>query len=131
MAEKKIRITKVMRFEDICSILKGLTPTHGSTIEDAISFVENEMELLSRKSKSGSNNRKLTATQQANEEFKELILEFLADTPDGATCTEVLKGVPELNDFNNQKVSALLRQLKLAGRITSTEVKGKTIFSLN
>ena len=131
MAEKKIRITKAMRFEDICSILKGLVPTHGSSIEDAISFIENEMELLSRKSKSGSNNRKLTATQQANEEFKELILEFLADTPDGATCTEVLKGVPELNDFNNQKVSALLRQLKLAGRITSTEVKGKTIFSLN
>lgn len=129
MAEKKIRITKTMRFEDIRSILNGETPAHGTTHEDALSFIENEIALLSRKNKGGTD-RKMTATQQANEGYKDLILDFLALMPDGATCTEILKGVHELNDFNNQKVSALLRQLKLSGRVTSSEVKGKTIFSL-
>lgn len=128
--EKTTRITKAMRFEDIKALLNGDTVTHGTTIELALEFIDKEMGLLARKN---SGDKKQTALQKENEGYKELILEFLATLPSdskGATCTEIAKGVPALTDFNNQKISALMRQLKLAERVVADEVKGKTVFRL-
>lgn len=128
MSEKKIRITKAQRFEDIIAMLKGESVKYGTDTATAVTVLEHEMELLAKKNSGES--KKQTAAQKENEGYKELIVEFLADKPDGATCTEVLKGIPTLADYSNQKVSALLRQLKLADRVTSMEVKGKTYFKL-
>ena len=47
------------------------------------------------------------------------------------TCTEILKAIPELSEYQVQKVSALLSRLKLAGRVNSVKGKGgKTLFTL-
>lgn len=129
--EKTTRITKAMRFEDIKALLNGDTAQYGTTLEDAINFIDHEVELLARKNSGGD--KKQTATQKENEGYKELIVEFLAGLPDdnkGVTCTEIMKSIPAFKDFNNQKISALIRQLKLADRVVGEEVKGKSLFRL-
>lgn len=129
--EKTTRITKAMRFEDIKALLNGMTAQYGTTLEDAISFIDHEVELLARKNSGGD--KKQTAAQKENEGYKGLIVEFLAGLPDdskGVTCTEITKSIPAFKDFNNQKISALVRQLKLADKVVSEEVKGKSLFRL-
>lgn len=132
MSEKKVRITKAQRFEDIKALLNGDPVTYGTTPEIAVTVIDHELELLAKKN-SGSGDKKLTQTQQENEALKEQILEFLAGLPedtDGVTCTEILKSVPALADFSNQKVAALVRQLKMADRVVATEKKGKSLFRM-
>ena len=133
MSEKKIRITKAQRFEDIKALLNGETTTYGTTLEIAMEVLDHELELLAKKN-SGTGDKKLTETQQKNEEHKQRILEYLAGLPEdyeGVTCTEILKAIPELSEYQVQKVSALLSRLKLAGRVNSVKGKGgKTLFTL-
>lgn len=132
MDEKKIRITKAQRFEDIKALLTDGEVKYGTTIEVAITVIDHELELL-RKKNSSSGDKKLTPTQQENENFKEQIMEYLAgldaDT-DGVTCTEISKAIPDLTAYSNQKVAALVRQLKLDGRVVCTEKKGKSLFKM-
>lgn len=127
----KTRITKAMRFEDIKALLNGDSVTYGTTIEDAIEFIDHEVGLLAKKN--SGENKKQTKTQQENEGYKALILEFLATLPDdkaGVTCTEIIKGVAEFDGFSTQKISPLVRQLMAADKVTKTEVKGKALFRL-
>ena len=129
--EKTPRITKAMRFEDIKALLNGQPVSYGTSIEDAMNFIDYEMNLLTKKNSSES--KKPTKTQQENEGYKALILEFLATLPndkDGATCTEIIKGVAEFEGFSTQKISPLMRQLMAADKVTKTEIKGKSLFRL-
>lgn len=126
----KTRITKAMRFEDIKALLNGKTVTYGTTVEQAVEFIDKEMGLLARKN---SGDKKPTKTQQENEKYKVLICEFLTTLPTdkvGVTCTEVIKSIPELNEFSTQKIAPLMRQLENAGKVKREEVKGKTLFHL-
>lgn len=125
--EKTMRITKAMRFEDIKALLNGEEVTYGTSIEDAVNFIDHEVNLLSRKNSGEA--KKPTKAQEENEGYKALILEFLVGS-DGVTCTDILKGIPAFSDFSNQKISALMRQLRLAGKVTVEEVKGKSLFRL-
>ena len=120
------RITKAQKFEDVIALLTG---GEAKFIDEdgAVEFIRSEMALLARKNASDS--RKPTATQEANAKYKALIVEFLAMQDAGKTCTEIAKGVPELGDFNNQKIAALMRQLVEAGSVSKATVKGKSIFS--
>lgn len=129
--EKTARITKAMRFEDIKALLNGQPVTYGTSIEDAVNFIDYEVALLAKKN--SGEIKKQTKTQQENEGYKALILEFLATLPDdkdGATCTEIIKGVAEFEGFSTQKISPLVRQLMAADKVTKTEVKGKSLFHL-
>lgn len=125
--EKTTRITKAMRFEDIKALLNGQPVTYGTSIEDAVDFIDREVNLLTRKNSGES--KKPTKAQEENEGYKALILEFLTDK-NGVTCTEIIKGVTEFEGFNPQKISALMRQLKLQHKVVANEVKGKSLFSL-
>ena len=98
-----------------------------TSIEDAVAFIDHEIELLAKKN---SSERKETDTQKANKQFCDLIAEFLSIQPEGRTCTEIGKSIPELNDFNNQKIAALMRQMVEAGRVSKATVKGKSVFTL-
>ena len=129
--EKTTRITKAMRFEDIKALLNGENVAYGTTIEDAVQFIDHEVDLLARKN--SGENKQQTKTQQENEGYKKLILEFLTTIPEdkvGVTCTEVIKGVPAFEGFSTQKISPLMRQLMAANRVDVTEVKGKSLFHL-
>lgn len=127
----KTRITKAMRFEDIKAMLNGSPVNYGTTIEDAMTFIDHELGLLARKN--SGEDKEQTKTQQENEGYKAIILEFLAALPEdkiGVTCTEIIKGVPEFDGFTTQKISPLVRQLMLADKVVKTESKGKSLFRL-
>ena len=127
---KAPRITKTMKFDAIAAALQGQDLPHNLTTQDLLDFVTAEKALLAKKNAKADG--KLTKTQEENEGYKALILEYLAglDEGKGASCTDLIKNVPELSEFNTSKISSLTRQLKDAGRIIRKEVKGKAIFYL-
>ena len=78
--------------------------------------------------KSGAE-KKPTEQQVANMGYKGDMMALLADGK-ARTATEILKGVPTFPEgMTNQRVSALLRQLWLDGKVTKDTVKGKTYFT--
>lgn len=72
--------------------------------------------------------RKPTATQTANEGYKEAILNAL-EVGKGYTITDLIKGVPALSDLTNQRVSAIVRQMVEAGEVSREEIKRKAYFT--
>ena len=93
---------------------------------DEQAFIEHELELLAKKNAS---DKKPTAQQVANEGIKAAIVAGM--TPNRLyTITELQKEIPECAEMSNQKVSALVRQLKDAGLVVKTEDKRKSYFSL-
>ena len=79
--------------------------------------------------KKNSKERKPTANQTENMGFKSDILEYLA-TVDSATITDLMKNIPALAELSNQRVSAIVRQLKESGEVVREEIKRKAYFSL-
>jgi hypothetical protein len=90
------------------------------TLEMALTFLDNEIELLSKKN-SGSANRKMTPQQETNENLKSAILDSMV-AGNGYTITEImaLDDVAEIgaeilektgSPLTNQRVSALVRQM--------------------
>lgn len=90
-----------------------------------VEFIEHELELLAKKN---SADKKPTAQQTANEGIKAAIVEAME--PNRLyTVTELQKSVEACADLSNQRVSALLRQLKDEGAVVRTEDKRKAYFS--
>ena len=90
-----------------------------------VDFINHELELLARKN---SADKKPTAQQVANDGIKQAILDAM-EANHLYTVTELQKSVPECAELSNQRVSALLRQLKDDKLITRTEDKRKAYFS--
>ena len=86
-------------------------------------FIERELELLAKKN---SAEKKPTAQQAENEAIKETILENLTSQ---MTISEMQKSIPDLAEYSNQKISALMRQLILEGLGKKVEDKRKSYFS--
>ena len=82
-------------------------------------------ELLAKKN---SAEKKPTAQQVQNDGIKSAILSAM-ESNRHYTVTEIIKEVPECADLTNQRVSALLRQMKDEGAIVRTEDKRKAYFS--
>lgn len=92
--------------------------------EDERNFIKHELELLAKKN---SAEKKPTAVQVANEGLKTEILNFM-EVGKKYTITDLMKSVPCLADLSNQRVSALVRQLKDSGLVERTEEKRKAYF---
>lgn len=96
-----------------------------------VEFFNAEIELLNKKNSSAS--RKPTAQQIENEGIKAEILALMADGT-ARTVTEIMKAIPALASGNNQRATALVRQLAdYEGTVTDsplvrTKVKGKALF---
>ena len=116
MAEKKI--TKRESFTEI----KEFLAQNGK--DRLAKVMEHELELLAKKN---SAEKKPTAVQVANEGLKKAILDFMV-VGQKYTITDLMKSVPELADLSNQRVSALVRQLKDADLVVRTEEKRKAYF---
>ena len=94
--------------------------------EAEIAFVEHELELLA---KNNSGEKKPTAQQVENDNIKTAIAEGM--TPNRLyTVTELIKEIPECAELTNQRVSALLRQMKDDGIVTKTVDKRKSYFQI-
>ena len=83
--------------------------------------------MLEQVQKKSSAERKPTATQTANEGFKVAILDGMAENR-YYTITELMKELPEIADLSNQRVSAIVRQLKDDGLVKRVEEKRKAYF---
>lgn len=93
--------------------------------ESEIEFINHEIELIEKK----NSNRKPTKAQEENDVFKSAIVKGM-ESGKAYTITDLIKSIPEISDLTNQRVSALVRQLKDDGLVIRKEEKGKAYFSL-
>ena len=93
-----------------------------------VEFIQHELELLERKNSSANGEKKLTATQVANENLKDAILEEMEENR-LYTISEMLKALPCCAELSNQKVTRLVAQLVSDNKVIRTEDKRKAYFS--
>jgi predicted transcriptional regulator len=93
--------------------------------EAEVAFIDHELELLAKKNAS---EKKPTAQQVANEGLKQTIMDVLTENGGLMTITDIQKSCEELAELSNQKVSALVRQLKDDGKVEKVEDKRKSYF---
>jgi len=120
------KVTKAMRTNDIIAYLRGEAPANGLSVEEMISYLEHELELINKKSKSGSGNRKPTATQVHNEEYKTQILAFLNEQEAPVSAFDVAANV----EITVQRAAALLTALAKMGAVTKSKEKGKNWYKI-
>ena len=89
-------------------------------------YLENEKALLEKK----ASNRKATKTQTENVSIKATILTVLEDFNKPMTITDIQSANEDLKALSNQKISALVKQLKDNGLVVKSVEKGKSLFSL-
>ena len=134
---QKDNITKLTHKKEIDTMTKKLTKKDHFNALLAIKevqenpvlvgFIEHELELLAKKNSTASGDKKLTATQKANEELKVGILESM--TPNRLyTITEMIKEFPCCKELTNQKVSAIVRQMLKEETVRKVEDKKKALF---
>lgn len=113
------KITKRDRFNALLSI-PAVQADPGM-----VDFIEHELELLAKKN---SADKKPTAAQVANDGIKAAILDGM-EADRLYTVTDLQKSIEACAELSNQKVSALMRQLKDEGAVVKTEDKRKSYFS--
>ena len=120
------KLTKKVALSLAVSALTDSMPADaGFTVDEVVTKLNEMIAVLDKK---GTGEKPMTENQKQNVGFKADILTFLADGQ-RKTATEILKGVPTFPDgMTNQRVSALLRQLYLDGKVQKETVKGKTQF---
>ena len=130
------KMTKKVALECALCAVKNWELKEYRSAEDGTVFTADEVvaklnEMWDALNKKSDIEKKPTEQQKQNESFKVDIEVLLADGKP-RTATEILNEIPALkdNDISNQRVSALLRQLKLAGKVKSETVKGKSMFSM-
>jgi hypothetical protein len=112
------KLTKAQKF----AMLKEIPAVkENSTL---VEFIDHELELLAKKN---SADKKPTAQQTVNDGIKAEILEGMAEGK-LYTITDLIKEIPACADLTNQRVSALVRQLKDEGSVERVEEKRKAYF---
>lgn len=112
------KMTKKEMFAQVIAMAQGKEVAVST--EEIVAFVKHEIELLEKKSgKTGK-----TKTQKENEELVELVFVALAEVGKPVTVSEFQAQSEYASQFSNQKLSALLKKLKDAGRIDKS-VEGK------
>lgn len=117
------KLTKKENFKRVIEVLeeRGLT--------DLVEVIQHEIDLIEKKSA----NKTATKNQQANEGIKEVILKELARVGKPVTITELINAsaeIVELTGGSNQKVSALMTQLKNTGAVVRVADGKKALFTI-
>lgn len=94
--------------------------------------VREKLEALRAQQEKRSNaDRKPTKNQQANANLREVVMDVLRNEGKPMTVTEVFNAMSENPEVSStQKVSALMRQLLLEGRVVKTMEKRVSYFSV-
>lgn len=111
-------MTKKEMFEKIAQV--------NSADEEIVEFCNKQIEALAKKASSV----KPTKQQKENEGFKSTILDILAENDRPMTISEIVAD-ERLAGLTNQRVSALMTQLKNAGVVVRTLDHKKAQFSIN
>ena len=117
------KVTKRERFAQLMEIVKASEVENSAEL---VAFIEHEVELLTKKN---SRSGKPTKTQVENETIKAQIVSILERVGKPMTVTQLL-AESELADLSNQKVSALLTQLRKSDKVVRTIEKKVAFYSL-
>ena len=94
---------------------------------DLIEFCEHEIDLLNKKASASGQSK----TQAENEKIKVVIAEELTRIARAVTISELQKESTELENFSNQKLSALLKQMVENDKtVTKIIDKKKSLFTI-
>ena len=117
------KMTKKDYFAQLVGIVES---TEIDNKKELLNFITHEVELLNKKN---SRSGKPTTRQIENEKIKTSILAIL-ECGKPLTVTQIMA---ELNDssLSNQRVSALLTQLKDCGEVVRTVEKKVAFYSIN
>ena len=119
------KVTKKDMFIAILALIIEAAPD--KDVDVLTKFVENEIALLDKRSA----NKTATKTQVENEGIKALILDTLIEIDKPVTISEMQTFSADLAKYTNQKLSALLTQMKAVGTVIKTVEKKKSYFSVN
>lgn len=125
MANTNKKPTIVENFKDLIEVLEA----NGLLTEDRKAFLEKRIEVTEKKNASKGGEKKLSKEQIANEEIKSNILKEM-EKDRVYTISDMLKTLPCCEMLSQNKVNALVKQLKDEGKVIRTEVKGKAYFTL-
>ena len=96
--------------ESYTSVIDGKETT--TTTREIIDFLTHEVELLGRKV-----SRKKTKLQTENDNYKQLMVDYLNSVNVPKLIKEIHADIPELADLSSQKVSRLLNDLAKEDRV--------------
>lgn len=113
-----------MTQKDYFNEIKVLAEANGR--DDLVKFAEERIEALNKKAA----NKKATKTQEENVGLKAEIKNVLEAAGEKMTVTEIQAKSDILGDLSNQRVSALLRQMKEDGIVDKVIDKKKSYFFL-
>ena len=119
-------LTKVTKRERFAQLMEIVNASQVENIDELVAFIEHEVELLDKKN---SRSGKPTKVQLANESIKEQIVYVLERIGKPVTVTQLL-AEDEFTDLSNQKMSALLKQLRECGTVVRTVEKKVAYYSL-
>lgn len=125
MANTNKKPTIVENFKDIIAVLEE----NGLLTEARKEFLEKRIEVTEKKNASKGGEKKLSKEQIANEEIKSNILDEM-ESGKSYTISDMLKSLACCEMLSQNKVNALVKQLKDEGKVIRTEAKGKAYFTL-
>ena len=117
------KVTKRERFAQLMAIVEASNVANATELKE---FIEHEVELLNKKN---SRSGKPTKTQVENETIKVQIVSILERVRKPMTVTQLLSE-SELAGLSNQKISALLTQLRESGKVMRTDEKKVAYYSM-
>ena len=121
-----VKTTKPTKKALFTALLALVTETAPENAETLTAFINNEIALLDKRAA----NKTASKTQVENENIKAKILDALTEIDKPVTISELQALAPELAVYTNQKLSALLTQLKANNLVTKTIEKKKSYFSI-
>ena len=125
-APADVKTTKPTKKALFTALLALVTETAPENAEVLTAFINNEIALLEKRAA----NKTASKTQVENENIKAKIIDALTEIDKPVTISELQALAPELAVYTNQKLSALLTQLKANNLVTKTIEKKKSYFSI-
>ena len=122
---EKTKLTKRDYFKMLAEVVAESGRENQAELQ---AFINHEVELLDKKS--ASRGTVTTAKQKENEDLKEYILGVLTEINRAVTITELQAEDVRLGELTNQRISAMLKQLKDEGKVIRTELKKKAYFEI-
>ena len=118
--------TKVTKRERFAQLMEIVNASQVENSAELVAFIEHEVELLNKKN---SRSGKPPARQIENEEIKAAILSVMERVGKPMTITQLLAEIGN-SELSNQRVSALVTQLKDSGEVIRTVEKKVAYYSL-
>ena len=94
--------------------------------EDLVAFIDHELELLAKKASTSGESK----TQKENLVIMDKLYNELANMDRAVTISEFQANSEYASTLSNQKISALFKKMKEAGKIVKTIEKKKSYFSI-